>query len=82
MPEQSTKMATGIKKKGVMLPAKRGKIKASIFEGVVKLVIKLASSAGERLATIGRGSSGTRRSESDSSTAPSSCYTSDGTIDG
>ncbi|KAL5711189.1 hypothetical protein ACHQM5_021675 [Ranunculus cassubicifolius] len=50
-------MTNGANKGEIMLPAKRGKIKANIIRGIMKSVIKLTSTAGERVARI-RGSSG------------------------
>ncbi|KAF5204159.1 hypothetical protein FRX31_006255 [Thalictrum thalictroides] len=83
MPEQVLcKMATNEvaeypQKKEVLFPPKRGnKIKAKIFEDLKKSVIKVASKA--------KGGLGRKRGDggsSDSSTAPTSCYTSEGNIE-
>ncbi|KAL5711191.1 hypothetical protein ACHQM5_021677 [Ranunculus cassubicifolius] len=58
MPEQSTNMVTEAKKKGVMAPATRGKIKANILEDIKKSVINIASKSGDNLRRESSGAAG------------------------
>ncbi|KAL3530642.1 hypothetical protein ACH5RR_009964 [Cinchona calisaya] len=77
IPSMNPSSSNPQKKNKTTIPRRRGQIKAQIFEDLVETVSYVASKAGEILSKLKGVGDGIRSPDQQSTTPPSSAYTSD-----